>query len=81
MKNKKINTNFRIITDNSIADIHDRWLISKNICFNLPSINTIDRGQFSEIKVTENMPPFDEWWKKSKDIVNDWSEIEKKLQK
>jgi len=59
----------RGITDNKLnADIHDRWIISKNLCYNMPSTDTVSRGQYSEVKRTANYPPFDEWWEKSKDI-------------
>ena len=34
----------------------------------MPSTDTIARGQFSEVKRTKNLPPFNIWWKKSKDI-------------
>lgn len=59
----------RIIVDSKLkADIHDRWIISKNNCYNTPSTDTVARGQYSEVKRTENFPPFDEWWNKSKDL-------------
>jgi len=79
MESKGIKVEFRIIIDNYISNIHDRWILSKDICFNLPSINTIDRGQFSEIKITENRPPFEEWWNKSKDIILEWNDIKEKI--
>lgn len=59
----------RGITDNKLnADIHDRWIISKNLCYNMPSTDTVARGQYSEVKRTTNFPPFNNWWKKSKDV-------------
>ncbi|MDH5718728.1 MAG: DUF262 domain-containing protein [Spirochaetia bacterium] len=79
MENQGIKVEFNVITDNSISNIHDRWILSSNINFNIPSINTIDRGQFSEIKETQNRPPFELWWDNSKKLVEDWSEIEKSL--
>jgi len=48
------------------ADIHDRWIVSKNLCYNMPSTDTVARGQYSEVKRTANYPPFDKWWRKSR---------------
>lgn len=41
---------------------HDRMIVSENACFNVPSIDTVVRGQYSEILETPNRPPFEEWW-------------------
>ncbi|MDD5772021.1 MAG: ORF6N domain-containing protein [bacterium] len=69
LKNDGIKCELRIIIDNKLnADIHDRWIISENICYNMPSTDTVARGQYSEVKRTVNFPPFDEWWERSKDI-------------
>jgi hypothetical protein len=35
------------------------------------------RGQYAEIKITENRPPFKEWWQNSLDIISDWDDISK----
>lgn len=72
-----INCEMRIIIDSKIrTSIHDRWIISKNECYNVPSTDVIARGQYSEVKKTENRPPFDNWWQASVDIIEKWSEIE-----
>jgi hypothetical protein len=68
-KNYGIKCKLRLITDKKLkADIHDRWIISKNLCYNMPSTDTVARGQFSEVKRTKNFPPFNLWWRKSKDV-------------
>jgi hypothetical protein len=73
-----IKCEFRVIVDTALrASIHDRWIKSRSKCFNVPSPDTIERGQFSEIKETTNRPPFDEWWTKSIDIIDDWNELAK----
>lgn len=70
LKNDNVKFELRVITDRKLkADIHDRWIISENLCYNMPSTDTIARGQYSEVKRTENFPPFNEWWDKSKDIL------------
>jgi hypothetical protein len=67
--NNCVKCELRVIIDNKLkADIHDRWIISENLCYNMPSTDTVARGQYSEVKRTANFPPFDEWWHKSEDI-------------
>jgi hypothetical protein len=69
LKSGDIKCELRVIIDNKLkADIHDRWIISKNLCYNMPSTDTVARGQYSEVKRTANLPPFDEWWEKSQEI-------------
>lgn len=78
MKNKGVTCELRVIVDSKLkSSIHDRWILSKNSCYNIPSADTVARGQYSEIKLTENRPPFEDWWAKSLDIINDWNEIQK----
>ncbi len=61
LANKGVQCELRIITDNKLkADIHDRWIISESMCYNMPSTDTVARGQYSEVKRTENFPPFEE---------------------
>ena len=65
----EVECELRVIIDNKLkSDIHDRWIISENLCYNMPSTDTVARGQYSEVKRTPNFPPFDEWWDKSKDV-------------
>jgi hypothetical protein len=73
-----INVEMRVIGEKDIKyDIHDRWIISEKVCYNIPSTDTIARGQYSEIRETENHPPFEKWWNKSLDILEKWPVIEK----
>jgi hypothetical protein len=58
------------------SSIHDRWIISKNNSFNIPSPDVVGRGQYSEVKKTENITLFDDWWNNSLDIVDDWNRIQ-----
>ena len=68
LKNDGIQCELRVIDNKLGADIHDRWIISENLCYNMPSTDTVARGQYSEVKRTPNFPPFNEWWAKSKDL-------------
>lgn len=76
LRNRDITCEMRVITDQKLErDIHDRWILSRSKSFNLPSPDTIARGQYSEIKETNNRPPFDEMWNHSADIITDWDKI------
>jgi hypothetical protein len=33
------------------------------------------RGQYAEIKATQNRPPFEEWWQNSLDIISQWFNV------
>ena len=71
-----IDVQMRVLIDKkTIRNIHDRWIISKNICFNVPSTDTIMRGQFSSFDVTSQIPPFDKWWHSALDMIVDWNKI------
>lgn len=80
LNKKSINIEFRILIDESTKETHDRWMISSNKRFNLPSLNTIYRGQWSEIKETTNEFPFEKYWSMGKDLISDWNLILKYLQ-
>ena len=65
------------MTDSKLkSSIHDRWIISKDNSFNIPSPDVVARGQYSEVKRTENRPPFDDWWDMSLDLIDDWNRIQ-----
>ena len=59
-----ITAEWRILKDFA----HDRWIMSANACYNVPSIDTVLRGQPSEILETPNRPPFEEWWEEATPI-------------
>lgn len=76
LSKQSIEVEMRVITDKAIkSSIHDRWFITDGKVFNIPSTDTIATGQYSEINETNNKPPFDKWWKESKDVINEWNEI------
>lgn len=82
MQNKGISCEMRIIVDRKLlSDLHDRWILSENINFNAVSGDTVKRGQYAEISVTFNNPPFGEWWESSLNLINNFGVIiEKKIQ-
>jgi len=74
---KKIRAECRVITTkDALKLIHDRWIISKNIQYNIPPIDTIFQGQWGEFKVTNIEIPFDEWWRIGVDIDTDFEKIQ-----
>ena len=76
LSEKGINAEFRIL----VSDMpHNRFLITKDIVFDIPSIETITRGNYSTLKEIKNKPPFMEWWAKGKDIIKDWNDISDQL--
>ncbi len=82
IKGKGIDCEMRVIIDRKVrSNIHDRWIVSKTKTFNLPSVDTIKRGQYSEITPTTNSPPFQDWWKESEDIMTAWNKINEERQK
>gem|GEM_PF-6611332 len=50
-------------------------MIASNACFNIPSVDTFHRGQWSEVKRTENRPPFEDWWNGGLDVLLHWNQI------
>lgn len=64
LTNKGISAEWQILQEFS----HDRFIVSKNHCYNVPPINSLLRGQYSEISETPNRPPFEQWWSKSVSI-------------
>jgi len=80
MKNQGLEAEMHVLPGEVARDIHDRWLVDENRSFNIPSINTIGRGQHSEINEATTKPPFEDWWEKSKDIIQEWNEIQKLIE-
>ncbi|OGS21811.1 MAG: hypothetical protein A3J83_07075 [Elusimicrobia bacterium RIFOXYA2_FULL_40_6] len=69
-ESNSVKIELRAIIDNKLnACIHDRWVISKGECYNMPSTDTVARGQYCEVKRTTNFPPFLEWWEKSEAVL------------
>lgn len=68
LENKGINFEFRVMSKELVDKVHDRWIISLDICYSVQSPNTIYKGQYSEMKLTEYRPPFMDWWSKSPEI-------------
>jgi len=82
LKKKGINCQLRVIVDKDLHyEIHDRIIEGQNVIYNIPSAKQVDNGAYSEIKRTQNKPPFDEWWNNNKnlDLIKNWNELDKKI--
>lgn len=78
MNTRQISAELRVMCDtNLVNNIHDRWILSKDMTVNVPPIDTIFKGQYSEMKKTNNRPPFEDWWSKAFDIMKQWQDIQK----
>jgi len=41
---------------------HDRYIITEGKVYNVPPVNSLFQGSYSEILLTPNVPPFETWW-------------------
>jgi hypothetical protein len=67
MKSLKIEASWRIGTKHGK---HDRFILERSRTWNLPPINTLLKGDYSEISETPNRPPFDDWWSAATDLTS-----------
>ena len=81
LKGKGIEAELRVMDAELYRQLHDRWIISENASFNVPSPDVIAQAQYSEIKRTSQRLPFDAWWKNGADILAAWSSIEQEKTK
>jgi hypothetical protein len=49
--------------------LHDRYLISQEVCYNIPPVNTIYKGDLSDIQAAVERPDFDRWWRKATPVT------------
>jgi hypothetical protein len=60
---KGITVEWRV--DENQRDWHDRWLVHSGGSLNMPPINTLFKGDYSEIYPSAQLPPVQEWWDRS----------------
>ncbi|MFC1872595.1 DEAD/DEAH box helicase [Chloroflexota bacterium] len=58
LKTKGIDSDWKVLKEFA----HDRFIISRNNCYNIPPVNSWLKGSYSEILPTSNKPPFQQWW-------------------
>ncbi len=66
MQGLGINADWRVSRE---GGKHDRFLLEKTRTWNMPPINTLLKGDYSEIAETPNRPPFDTWWSGGTDLL------------
>ena len=82
MKNYNIHCECKVMSKEVYKKIHDRWIIIDDIRgYNVPSTDTIARGQYSSIYLENSASciPFDDFWKNSMDIFKDKEKIKKMI--
>jgi len=80
LKTRNIDITFRILCDKeSLNNIHDRYLITSDMTFLLPSPDVVKRGQYASITGINQHFPFEKYWEKSFDIIEDWPKIKEYL--
>jgi len=76
MEIRGVRVSLKLLTNKKIINgIHDRWFITENFCYNFPPMNSLLQGQHCEILKTDIIPPFNNWWNKSFDIIDEWNKI------
>ncbi|MDD3976052.1 MAG: hypothetical protein WC996_02265 [Peptostreptococcales bacterium] len=78
-----IDINVKILNDNALKDIHDRYFITEDknkkiIIYNIPSPDIIKRSQLSDIVPVpreEIVNIFYEYYNQGYDLINDWDKI------
>jgi hypothetical protein len=61
MKALGIDAQWRLVPRETLA-LHDRYIIGATKVWNLPPVNSIHKGDYSEAFPTPNRPPFEQWW-------------------
>jgi hypothetical protein len=86
LQSKNVTVSLKVLYDSKLkGSIHDRFIISNNIAFNIPSPDIVARNQLSEITQSNNFKDlldiFNDLWEKTSDIINDWNDIKNKIEK
>ncbi len=61
MFHRGIAAEWRII-EPARMDWHDRFILGRRQAWNVPPVNTLFKGDYSEASRTPARPPFDRWW-------------------
>ena len=80
LKTRNINITLRVLCDKEgLNSIHDRYLITSDMNFLLPSPDVVKRGQYASITGINQHFPFEKYWDVSLDIIQDWNKIKEHL--
>ena len=79
MKARNVNIELRVFNKKSHNEIHDRYLITGDKTFLLPSPDVVKRGQYATITGVNHFIPFQKYWDDSIDINEGLGKIKKEL--
>lgn len=78
MNNRDIEAELRVIINTDyLHKLHDRWILSDEISWNVPPVNSLYGNQEAEIYKTNKELKFEDWWDEAQNIISDWNEIQK----
>jgi hypothetical protein len=69
MKHLGITVEWRIVPKKDL-DWHDRFILGRNQAWNVPPVNTLHKGDYSQLSRTRR-PPYETWWAKGVPLA-DW---------
>lgn len=69
MRHLGITVEWRIVPKKGL-DWHDRYILGRNQAWNVPPVNTLHKGDYSELSRTRR-PPYETWWGKGIPLA-DW---------
>ena len=65
MATRGVSVEWRITTER----FHDRFIVSRDFQHNVPPVNTIFAGQYSEMLPTPHRPPFEQWFERGTEVT------------
>jgi hypothetical protein len=74
-KNRSIKCTMKVMSHETLNEIHDRYLIGSNITYNIVSGDVARRGQTGDNLECER-PSVEKWWNVSFDILDDWNKFQ-----
>lgn len=63
MANRGVVAEWRVVSAPD-RDWHDRFILGRRQAWNVPPVNTLLKGDYSEASRTPTRPPFGRWWEK-----------------
>lgn len=71
LKSRSIALSWNVIDSQKIRNTHDRWIIGSNVARNVPDVNTVFSGRYSELnssaRSSELKRIFEEYWRESRE--------------
>jgi hypothetical protein len=74
-KNRSIKCTMKVMSHETLNEIHDRYLIGSNITYNIVSGDVARRGQTGD-NLECSRPDIERWWNDSFDILLDWGKFQ-----